>query len=409
VLGAPSRRLVGLVLTGALIFAAAGGLLGVAYGGIRLLPLLDSGMLPRGSHASLNTPVLAFSAAASLASGLLFGLAPLRDVRRTRFDSVLRDGTRTSAGTMRDRTRSILLVAEIAFSVLLLIGGGLLARTFLNLYSFNPGFSGERVLSFRLLLPGERYNPEAAPTFPTDLEHALRAVPGVESAGVINQLPLDDEPNYGTSFWTRETVATSDTAPLADARIVTPGYFETIRAQLTAGRWLSEEDNASGPFAIVVDERLARRAWPGRNPVGQDLLLGSRDGAWGRVVGVVRHLRHHRLTEEVPALLENAPGCPVLRMAEGIEPPHPEVTSDLHDSRERLGRVSVSPRISCQHVASGRLVVSLEVEAGAAQHVHRREHARISVPLQLDDGIPAYDGSGSICARTSGRSSMVHG
>jgi predicted permease len=300
-LGATTSRLTRLLLTESVMLALAGGLLGVALAsvGLRLLPFLDSGTLPRGNHASLNAPVLAFSASVSLASGFLFGLAPLFDVRRNSLDGVLKAGGRTIGAAMRPRSRRALVLAEISLSVMLLIGAGLLVRTFLNLYAFNPGFSADRVLTFRLPLPGERYNPKKAPTFANDLERALRALPGVEAAGAINQLPLDDDPNYGNSFWTRDTAAGTDPPPLADIRIVTPGYFETVQAHLTSGRWFTEQDDARQPLALIVDERLARRAWPGKNPVGQELLVGSRDGSWGRVVGVVRHLRHHRLSDEV--------------------------------------------------------------------------------------------------------------
>ncbi len=299
-LGATRGRLARLLLTESLVLAAMGGALGIALAavGVRVLPLLDSGSLPRVNDATLSGPVLLFSAAASVASGLLFGLAPLASVWRGTLDAILRAASAANSGAARQRTRSLLVLAEIGLSVVLLIGAGLLIRTFFNLHTFSPGYRTEHVLTFRLSLPGERYgNGNAAAQFAQQLERQLHAIPGVQAAGVINEIPLDDEPNYATVFRTRATQV--DDPPLADSRLVTPGYFETIQASLVAGRWFTQDDDASHPLVVMVDDRLARRAWPGGNAVGQDLRLDSASGPWARVVGVVRHLRHHRLSEEV--------------------------------------------------------------------------------------------------------------
>jgi predicted permease len=234
----------------------------------------------------------------SLASGLFFGLAPLWDVWRGDLERPLRAGGRTGRGGPHQRARSLLVVSEVALSVVLLIGAGLLIRTFVNLQRFNAGFQTDRVLTFRLALPAERYA-ESAPAFAGELERALRALPGVEAAGIVNQLPLDDDPNYAVRFWTRGHAADTDAVPLADARLISPGYFETLQSTLVAGRWFTDRDDETAPLAVIVDERLARRAWPGGNPVGQEIRLQSAEGPWGHVVGVVRHLRHHRLSEEV--------------------------------------------------------------------------------------------------------------
>ncbi len=303
-LGALPRRLARLLLTESLVIAAAGGLFGVALAdlGLRLLPLLDSGTLPRVDRVTLNGPVLAVSALASIASGLLFGFAPLLDIWRGRLESALKSGGRSSGGAERHRARRLLVVAEIALSVMLLIGAGLLVRTFLNLYAFNPGFRSTGVLAFRLSLPGERYRPKGVPVgvFVQQLERDLGTVTGVQSVGAINQLPLDDEPNFGMPYCTRATAIETGEAPLSDTRIVSPHYLQTIGAQLVAGRWFTEHDDAAQPRALIIDERLARNAWPGRDPIGQELQIGGRvGGEWGRVVGVIRHIRHHRVTEEV--------------------------------------------------------------------------------------------------------------
>jgi predicted permease len=245
--------------------------------------------------------VLLFALAASLGSGLLFGLGPLVAVWRGRFESALKTNDRTASGTVSMRARSLLVLVEIGLSVVLLIGAGLLVRTFQNLHTFNPGFDASNVLTFQLSIPSERYQgSDGVPRFTFALEQQLRAIPGVEAAGAINLLPLDErEPNFALPFWTRRTVDDESPAPLADTRLVTPGYFDTLRSELLAGRWFDETDDTNHPPAVIIDDRFARQAWPGQDPLGQELQLNVRDKTWRRVVGVIRHIRQHRLSEEV--------------------------------------------------------------------------------------------------------------
>jgi predicted permease len=302
-LGALPGRLARLLLTESLLIAAAGGLLGVAlaYAGLRVLPLLDGGTLPRVDQVGVNTTVLAISALASMASGLLFGFAPLLVVWRGALDAVLKAGVRGGrGGAPSQRARRALVVAEIALSVMLLIGAGLLIRTFINLYGFYPGFRSSHVLTFRISLPGDRYRPKGipVPVFVDQLERELGAVPGVQAIGAINQLPLDDDPNYAIPYWTLASPPEERT--LADTRLVSPGYLPAVGAELVAGRWFTREDDETHPFVVIVDERLARQAWPGQDPIGQELQVESHeDGPRGRVVGVIRHVRQHRISEEV--------------------------------------------------------------------------------------------------------------
>lgn len=301
-IGARPGRLARLLLAEGLAIATAGGLLGLGIASVclRLLPLADSGVLPR-SDFSLSGPVLAFAALAALGSGLVLTFVPLLDLRRTTPGEVLKAGGQRSAAVARQHVRRCLVVAEIGLSVVLLVGAGLLIRTFLNLLAFNPGFQPEHVLTFRLSLPYDRYGgPSDVPRFAADLEQRLRGLPGVEAAGAANLLPLADEPNMATSFWTRATADQVESAPLADARLVTPGYFEALKVELAAGRWFNGQDDATHPLVLIVDERLARTAFPGEDAVGKELqLFSSHEGPWGRIIGVVRHLRQHRLSEEV--------------------------------------------------------------------------------------------------------------
>jgi putative ABC transport system permease protein len=299
-LGAPGRRVVMLPFLESVAIAGAGGLLGVAlaYATLRLLPLLGQDTLPRAYAAALSLPVLGFALAATLGSGLLFGCVAFFQLKDLDTGSVLKaEGPGAGSGPQR-RWRSALVVAELALSTVLLIGAGLLTRTFLNLRAVDPGYRWDDVLTLRVVLPGERYGDAAVLSrFTRAIERGLQTVPGVEAAGAVNQLPLDDTPNWSTPYKARGA-GTAEESALADARLVTPGYFETLRATLAQGRWINDQDDETQPLALMVDERLARRAWPDRTPIGEELSIrvwseGGFGERWGRVVGVVRHIRHH--------------------------------------------------------------------------------------------------------------------
>jgi predicted permease len=217
---------------------------------------------------------------------------------------MLKSGGQSAHGGPSGRWRRALVVGELGLSMVLLIGAGLLIRTFLNLHAIDPGYRWQHVLTFNLSLPFDRYGMGGnLSRFTRELERVLRAVPGVEAAGAINQLPLDTTPNWTSGYRTRLT-APSDDPTFADARLVTPGYFAALQATLVDGRWITEQDDETQPLVLMVDERLAKRAWPGRSAIDQELAVqvatdaGSR-ARWGRVVGVVRHLRHHQPSEEV--------------------------------------------------------------------------------------------------------------
>lgn len=305
-LGAPRHRVVRLLLTESLALALPGGLLGVllAQLGLGLTAWLDLSALPRRAPAALNAPVLGFAVLASLVAALLFGLAPLLGAFRVSLVDVLKTGLRDGSAAASRQATSLLVLVEIALGVVLLIGAGLLVRTFLNLQHADLGYNAERVLTFQLSLPFERYgDPSALSRFTRDLERELLALPGVEAAGAINQLPLDEAPNWSTPYWTPATEKQRD-APEADARLVTPGYFRSVQAHLIAGRWFRSEDDETQPLVLIVDERLARQAWPGESPLEKELsvLVSGAEGfaiRRGHVVGVVRHLRHHRPSAEV--------------------------------------------------------------------------------------------------------------
>jgi putative ABC transport system permease protein len=304
-LGASGGRLARLLLTEGVVLALIGGVLGMALAiaGVRLLPMLDIAALPRGDALPLNRSVLAFSVFATFVSALLFGAVPLIEWRGRKRLVITLAGRDSSLPP--PRARRMLVVAEVALSVVLLIGAGLLGRTFLNMLAIDPGYASDDVLTFQLTLPLERYGSvPALARFTRQIEDAMHAIPGVTSAGVVNQVPLDNSvPNGSSGYWTRETAEKRD-PPIVDSRLVTPGYLAALGIRVVSGRSFTTADDETQPLVLMVDETLAQRAWPGRDAIGQELGLQLWSPAgfqlrWGRVVGVVHPVRHHRLTADV--------------------------------------------------------------------------------------------------------------
>jgi predicted permease len=257
--------------------------------------------------------------------------------------------------------------------MVLLIGAGLLIRTFLNLSSVNPGFRPDGVLTFQLSLPPERYDSAALSRFSLDLERALRRLPGVSAAGAINQLPLDDAPNWATPYITAIADPNRGSAD-ADARLVTPGYFAALHATLVSGRWFTEQDDPTQPLALIVDERLVRKVWPKANPLQQQLSVRVMTDQgptmrWGSIVGVVRHLRHHRLSEEVREQVfipfAQAPRNQMGVVVHAAAPLTlmPAITQAIHAIDPALGpsRVELLDRMVARSRAPARFNMSLAV------------------------------------------------
>jgi putative ABC transport system permease protein len=306
-LGASRWRIAVQLLTESLLLSAIGGAAGLflAAWGLDLLLALRPGSLPQPDAVGISMPVLGFAMAISILSGLLFGLAPMVESCRVDLNDSLKAGGRRGTGTPRHRTRNLLVIGEIALGVILLIGAGLMLKTFLGLQRVDPGFDSTRVVTFQLSLPAARYpTAKEMANFSRNLERDLAALPAVEAAGAINQLPLDDLPNWSTSYRRDADDDAAQQSQEADARVVTPGYFRAIRARLVEGRLFEASDDEDARKVIIVDESLARRTWPGDSALGKRLqieLWGGRGfvSTWTEVVGVVAHVRHHTLAEQV--------------------------------------------------------------------------------------------------------------
>jgi predicted permease len=300
-LGAGRTRLFRQCLVEGVVLAALGAVVGVAVAWAALTALVAARpeSLSRIAAVTIDLRVLAFTGGTALLWGALLSLAPLAEVLRTSTVAGLRRaGERTHA-----RTRKVLVAVQVALGVVLVVSAGLVARSFLRLQGVDTGFRSDHVLSFRLGLSGERYqSPETFNAFSRAFEKEVAALPGVVAVAAVSHLPFDHIPNWGGPYLAQRG-ADEATAPMADYRAVTPDFFAAAGARLVAGRGFTEADDSTGAPVVMVDERLARLTWPGQSAVGKRLGLDPQSeghpASWATVVGVVRHLRHSSLMEEV--------------------------------------------------------------------------------------------------------------
>jgi putative ABC transport system permease protein len=302
-LGASRGAMVRQVLTESLLLALAGGGLGlgITVAALAVLRRLHPANLPRLADIQLDTTVLLFTAAICAATSVLFGLLPALRAAGTDPQEHLKAGGRGGSGGDRRRARSVLIVAEVALSVVLLVGAGLLIRSFLALQRVDPGYDASDVLTFELSMPSGKYAGGAARrAFFRDLSGRLEALPGVTRVGIVSQLPLTGSGPLSPFAYNEETARNFESVT-ADGRNVSPEYFEAMDAQLIAGRIFTYQDSVGTPPVIIIDETLARLAWPGENAVGKQLQLAptGEENAFSEVVGVVEHMRQHDLTRDI--------------------------------------------------------------------------------------------------------------
>ncbi len=282
-------------------------MLGVALAaaGVRALAALAPAAVPAGA-VRVDAPVLAFALAVSLGTGLLFGMAPAAQAARAALAAALREGGRGSAGDRGAQlVRRGLVVAEVALALVLLTGAGLLTRSFARLQGVDPGFDPRGVLTFTLSPPQAKYPSDAQRTaFFDAVLPRLAALPGVRGAGAVSALPFGSGGPTGNFAVEGFEPPAGQPAPWGDMRVATPGYFETLRIPLRRGRLFTARDRAGAPPVAVVDEGLAERYWPGRDPVGRRVALTTDSAGapvWLTVVGVVGHAKQTGLDDEARA------------------------------------------------------------------------------------------------------------
>lgn len=304
-LGARRGRLVRQFLTESVLLSMFGGIVGlaIAYVGLAILKSFIPDNISQGRTISIDYKVLGFTLLVSLATGLIFGLAPAIQSVRFNQNETLKEGGRDAAtGGSGKRLRGLLVVAEVAISLVLLIGAGLLINSFLRVRNVDPGFRTENLLTMRIVLPIPKYETlESKSVFYTDLVNRVQSLPGIRSAAVITNLPLYDQGNSIGIGIEGKPAPPPGQEPIVITRIISPGYFDTMSIPLSKGRNLTDQDTNKTPNVIVISETMARRFWPGEEAVGKRVSLGpiEKPEDWFNVIGVVKDVRQYGLTAEL--------------------------------------------------------------------------------------------------------------
>ena len=329
-LGAGRRRLIRQMLSEGIVLSIAGAIGGivVGYAGVRALVAISSQQAPSVATASLHPAVLAFTVILALATGIAFGLVPAAVVLRGNTAALLKeDATRGSAGRGTGFTRSALVVVETAFALMLLIGAGLLIKSFIRLQSVDPGFKMANVLTAQISLPAARY-PDAVTrnAFWTRLMEKARTLPGVTAAGLTTNVPFSGNVSSGSYSIVGYTPGPSEAAPHGRQEIVSGDFFNAMQIPLVEGRFFNDGDTADSPGVVVVDQYMARKYFSGKSALGQQIQRGGANSPRLTIVGVagtinsidlgqpVTKERIYRPASQVP------PGTMSLMLKTGVDP-----------------------------------------------------------------------------------------
>ncbi|MFL5612229.1 MAG: ABC transporter permease [Gemmatimonadaceae bacterium] len=365
-LGADRARILGLVLQEGLMLSLAGSLLGLGLAGVCIAALkgFTPADVPRAGEIGIDLRVLGFTGVVAVLSPLLFALAPATRAARVDPSAVLKEGGRAgigggALGLRHGRLPRLLILSEVALSIVLLAGAGLLIRSYRYIVDANPGFDARDVLSFRLTLPGLKYRGDGPiAIFYRQLAERIHALPGVRAVGFNYQLPLSSvalawEPVTVEGFVPR---ATQEDRVIASSAYVSAEYFAAMSIPLVRGRVFSEQDDANSPPVVVVDDKFVNRFWPNDNPLGKRIRQGT-DGPWRVVVGVVKNTSDYQTSAQPPitayfpvaqypipsrfAVVKTAPGADkqLLMTAIGREVRALDPTLPLYDVRAMSDRL----------------------------------------------------------------------
>ncbi|MGB7923549.1 MAG: ABC transporter permease [Pyrinomonadaceae bacterium] len=299
-LGASRGRIFRQLLTESLLLGLMGGAFGLvlALWGLDLLLAAIPVEIPFWMKFSMDGRVLGFTIGVSLVTGLIFGVAPAMQASRPDLNETLKDGGRSGTGTGHHRLRNLLVVAEVALSLMLLVGAGLMMRSFMRLQQVNSGINPENVLTMEVPLPRAKYpEPEQRSAFFKQLIERTSALPGAQAVGATSNLPLSGS-RWGRSLTVEgHPVLSVGQADMINHCVITPAYFRAIGTPLLMGRDFSDEDAKDATKVTIIDERLAEQYWPGESPLGKRIRFGPPEGnePWHTIIGVVGAVRHERL------------------------------------------------------------------------------------------------------------------
>ena len=305
-LGAGRARLVRQLLTESVLLAVIGGLLGLllAVWGSKLLVQLGS--LPNSGDIGIDTWALGFTLLVSFGAGIIIGIVPALQFTRTSISETLKQGSGRTGGTpIKQHTRKVLVISEVALSLVLLIGAGLMIRSFWKLQNVNPGFDTSNALTMSIVLNWSRYSePHQRLAFADRAIEQIRAVPGVVSVGTTTKIPLAGGGSTQPFSVEGRPAGAIAEQPMAQTRYISPDYFRAIGISLRQGRFFSDQDRDNSVPVVIISEAMARRFWPGENPIGKRLTpsFHSEQGA-REIVGVVGDVKTSGLDVDASAMM----------------------------------------------------------------------------------------------------------
>ena len=302
-LGAGRARLVRQLLAESLVLSGIGGVCGLllAWWALGFLRAVVAERLPiqRLEMVGIDPYVLLFTLAASLVCGLVFGAVPALTASGSTLTDSLKDGGRSGSGSRGKRTRSAFVVVEIALALVLLVGAGLLLRSFVRLLDRNPGFDASRTITMRISLPQARYGGDGQRAqFLERFFQQVDALPGVEASGAISFLPLSGLGAATSMQIVGQPVPPQGQEPVTDVRVITHGYLKTMGVPLLKGRLFNEQDASDAKGRVVINETMALKHWPGEDPIGKRVRIAW-DSLEDEVIGVVGDVRHAGLDGEI--------------------------------------------------------------------------------------------------------------
>lgn len=300
-MGASTARVMRQVLVESVFLACLGAVLGLTYadGGVRLIMAFLADKLPASLQVGIDVKVLVFTAAIAVLTGVLAGALPALHLSRANVSQSLKEGLgRTDQASGGKRTRSTLVVIEVALSLLLLVGAGLMVRSFEALRRVNPGFESQGVLTMNAAIARAKFSaaPQEISFFDRVLER-VRTLPGVVSAGVIDDIPLSGGGSHQPISVEGKPIVPMSEQPEVDVRVISPGYMNAMRIPLLRGRDLNDSDVAGRPETVLVSASLAKQFWPGENPVGKHITLTFDPGVAREIVGVVGDVKNDGLDQ----------------------------------------------------------------------------------------------------------------